>query len=237
MVSLWLECWPHQKIQSDVGHKAQTKPKEQAANAQSVAPQANFPPKESEFNTVMFSGTKSMGEVLVESDDDPEFWEAVGAAQGTLQVPRNRKLQLEVVKAGEVDLAPLATLYKDLFHSVDLSESEVSDETLKFLAHQTSLQEVDLSHTAITDNGIEHLAQITSLNKLWLDKTKVTDSCISKLKEMRNLRKLSLSGTDVTESEVKKIKAEFPQECKIILPMEMRPEAKLLLGKVLLDSE
>lgn len=174
--------------------------------------------KTAEFNTVIFSGTRSLGEVLAESQDDPDFWEAVGEARGTLQVPRDRKLQLEVVKSGPVDLANLAPLYKDLFHSIDLSESEVSDEMLKHLAHQTSLEEVDLSHTSISDQGVVELAKLPSLRKLWLDNTKISDTSIATLKEMRNLAKISLSGTELTESEIKNSKAAFPESCEIVLP-------------------
>lgn len=174
--------------------------------------------KSADFNTVIFSGNRSIGEVLVESEADPDFWEAVGEAQGTLQVPRNRKLQLEVVKTGPVDLAALAPLYKDLFHSIDLSESEVSDEMLKHLVHQTSLEEVDLSHTSITDQGVAALTKLPSLRKLWLDNTKISDSSIASLKEMGKLVKLSLAGTELTESEIKKSKPEFPASCEIVLP-------------------
>lgn len=174
-------------------------------------------PQSSAAKIISFPEKVTLGEVLIESQDDPDYWEAAGEARGTIEVPSHLRLQLEGNKSGPVNLSSLRSIDEDVFYSIDLSESEVKDEDLVELSAQKNLHELDLSHTRITDKGIQHLAALSCLQKLWLDQTKITDSALSTLKEMETLAKLSLTGTEVTESAIKKLRSEFPTQCEIIL--------------------
>ncbi|HEY9712639.1 MAG TPA: hypothetical protein V6C72_04170 [Chroococcales cyanobacterium] len=169
------------------------------------------------MRTLTFPGGASIGEVLVESSEDPDYWDFVAHARGQVEVPANLRLQLEVSKEPAVDLSGLAALAENAFHSVDLSHTTIKDEDLVHIARQKDLQELDLSDTQITDRGVEHIVKLPGLMKLWLDKTQITDQSLAELKKIKGLAKLSLTGTDITESEINRMKSEFPQQCEIIL--------------------
>ncbi|CAN5162089.1 hypothetical protein BH10CYA1_BH10CYA1_57850 [soil metagenome] len=159
----------------------------------------------------------SLGEVLVESEDDPDYWEGLGEARGTVKIPSGSNVQLEVRKEKPMHLVGLKELDPHALQSIDFSESEVEDDDIQYLLHFSKLHEVDLSHTAITDEGIEQLAKLHSLKKIWLDNTKVTDAALDKLKALQGLTKVSLTGTDITESSIREAKNAFPKNCEIIM--------------------
>ena len=159
----------------------------------------------------------SLGEVLVESVDDPEYWEGLGEARGTVKIPSGSNVQLEVRKEKPMHLAGLKELDPHALQSIDFSESEVEDDDIQYLLHFSKLYEVDLSHTSISDEGIEQLVKLHSLKKIWLDNTKVTDAALEKLKALQGLTKVSLTGTDIAESSIREVKDSFPKNCEIIM--------------------
>lgn len=159
----------------------------------------------------------SLGEVLVESADDPEYWEGLGEARGTVKVPSGSNVQLEVRKEKPMNLAGLKELDPHALQSIDFSESEVEDDDIQYLLHFSKLYEVDLSHTSISDEGIEQLSKLYSLKKIWLDNTKITDAALEKLKGLQGLTKVSLTGTDIAESSIRELKDAFPKNCEIIM--------------------
>jgi hypothetical protein len=159
----------------------------------------------------------SLGEVLVESEDDPDYWEGLGEARGTVKIPSGSNVQLEVRKEKPMNLVGLKDLDAHALQSIDFSESEVEDDDMQYLLHFSKLYEVDLSHTAISDEGIEQLVKLHSLKKIWLDNTKVTDAALEKLKALQGLTKVSLTGTDIAESSIREAKEAFPKNCEIIM--------------------
>jgi hypothetical protein len=176
------------------------------------------PPKDSPATgkTIKFPEF-SIGEVLVESQDDPEYWEGIGEARGLVKIPADSNVQLEVRKEKPLNLIGLKEMDPHAIQSIDFSESEVEDQDLAYLLHFNRLYEVDFSHTKITDEGVEQLAKVISLKKIWLDNTKVTEASLDKLKALQSLVKVSLTGTDITEASVKSIKDSFPKDCEIIM--------------------
>jgi hypothetical protein len=160
---------------------------------------------------------KTLGEVLVESQDDPDYWEGIGEARGIVKIPFGSKVQLEVRKEKPLNLAGLKELDPHALQSIDFSDSQVEDADLAYLLQFDSLYEVDLSHTSISDEGVEELVKVASIKKIWLDNTKITDASLDKLKALQNLNKLSLTGTDISESSVKSLKDAFPKNCEIIM--------------------
>jgi hypothetical protein len=159
----------------------------------------------------------SLGEVLVESNDDPDYWEGIGEARGLVDVPNGSNIQLEVRKEKPMHLVGLKELDPHALQSIDFSESAVEDEDLQYLLHFSRLHEIDLSHTAISDEGVEQLVKLHSLKKIWLDNTRITDAALEKLKGLQGLTKVSLTGTDIAESSIRDLKDSFPQNCEIIM--------------------
>lgn len=160
---------------------------------------------------------QSLGEVLVDAEDDPDYWEGLCEARGVVKIPSGRNVQLEVPKETPLNLSAMKELDPHAIQSIDFSESEVRDEDLSYLVHFSRLYEIDLSHTAIGDEGISHLVKVTSLKKIWLDRTKISDESLEKLRSLQELAKISLTGTEVTEGSIKKLKDEFPSGCEIIM--------------------
>lgn len=196
----------HQAAQAAAGDVAQksSAPKDLKSSSDAATKSIKFP-------------DTSLGEVLVESQDDPDYWEGIGEARGVVKIPRGSNVQLEVRKEKPLHLSALKELDPHALQSIDFSESAVEDEDLQYLLHFSKLYEIDLSHTSISDEGIERLCQLHSLKKIWLDNTKVTDASLETLKKLQGLTKVSLTGTDVAESTIHDLKDAFPKHCEIIM--------------------
>lgn len=190
------------------------------SNAQkpsSPAPSTTPALAKAKVRTLKFPDDSSIGEVLLESEDDPDYWEAVGAATGLVTVPAGRNIQLEIRKEGQLELTALKQLDPHAIQSLDLSGSAVKDADLAEIVHFNRLNEIDLSDTQITDSGVENIAKIHSLKKIWLDNSKVTDSALKALTALQELQKVSFVGTEVTEQGIEQVKAEFPSKCEIVM--------------------
>jgi hypothetical protein len=188
---------------------------EPAAKPQPAAKLA--PQSKAKVRTLKFPDNLSIGEVLLESEDDPDFWESVGAASGIVTVPAGRSIQLEVCKDSDVQFSALKNLDPHAIQSLDLSGSAVKDADLDEIVHFNRLNEIDLSNTEISDKGIESIAKIHSLKRVWLDHSKVTDQALKILTALQELQKVSFVGTEITESALNEVKAEFPAQCQIVM--------------------
>ncbi len=127
---------------------------------------------------------------------------------------------------------------KDLW-KVDVSEAEVDDEGLGYIAAMPNLQDLNLWYSAyltdaglehlksltklrrlnleqtpIGDAGLEHLAGITSLESLNLSETKITDEGLPSLSGLTGLKTLELARTEVSDAAVEKLHAALPN-CQI----------------------
>jgi len=189
--------------QSQSQFQTQSQP-QQAAPAEPKGPSLHFP-------------QEAIGELLVESVDDPEYWESYSAAAGKVALPQGKRLQLEVEKNETVDLHKLESLPQDAFFSIDLSSSKVTDSDLKAIGRFVGLRELDLSDTLITDVGIKNLSALTNLQKIWLDNTRVTDKGLADLAKHTELIKISVVGTQINEPEVDALAGAFQQKCDVVL--------------------
>ena len=160
---------------------------------------------------------QSIGELLVESDDDQEYWEFFAHAAGSVAVPFNRRVQLELDKSGNKNISHLSGLPADAFYSLDFSGSEVLDADLKHVAHFTELRELDLSDTSVTDLGIKSLSGLSKLKKVWLDNTEVTDKGLEDLSNHREIEKISLIGTHIDTPVAQSLLKIFPGKCELVL--------------------
>lgn len=70
--------------------------------------------------------------------------------------------------------------------SLDLGDTDVSDEALKQVATLRNLTELDLRNTKVTDKGLKELADLTKLKELRLSESQLSDA------NLRVLRKIGL---------------------------------------------
>lgn len=165
-------------------------------------------------NIIRLPAGKTYGEFLVESDDDPEYWETLSAARGVVKLPVGKRVQLEVKRGKEVDLSFVSMSPQASLYSVDLSNSAVRDWEVAHLQRLTELRELDLSHTKVSSSVVGYLKGLDTLEKLWLDETLVDDSCVDELKSLVGLKKLSVKGTKLTADGIKKLE-ESLTDCKV----------------------
>jgi hypothetical protein len=163
-----------------------------------------------------FPANQSIGEILIESQDDSDYWESLAPAKGAVKLPTGRHIQFELNKDSVFALDSLTDLPSDTFFSMDLSATRISDADLKTIQHFSELSELDLSDTSVTDEGIKHLLALTKLKKLWLDNTGVTEQGLENLQNLGQLTKVSLIGVKVSEPEVQTLKSKF-SNCEIVL--------------------
>lgn len=165
-------------------------------------------------NIIRLPAGKTYGEFLVESDDDPEYWETLSAARGVIKLPPNKRVQLEIKDKKNVELGFISNLAPAALFSVDLSESGVKDLELAHLKNLSDLRELDLSSTKISNDALSYITDLNKLEKLWLDGTHVDDSCLVDLENFSSLKKLSIKDTKITGDGVKTLIEKLPN-CNI----------------------
>ncbi|HEY9784214.1 MAG TPA: hypothetical protein V6D17_02355 [Candidatus Obscuribacterales bacterium] len=162
---------------------------------------------------------RGVGDVLVESDDDPDYLNFFAEARGKVTVPRHKKIQLEMRKGEKIDLSFLSSLgnkeARSAIYSIDLSQCKFDDATLRNLTWLPQLEELDLSGSTVSDMFTEHLIHVPQLKKIWLDETEITSQSAAALGKLDHLNKLSLVGAKIAEEEIKLLRDKHP-ECDIV---------------------
>lgn len=179
-----------------------------APNSQPKAPA--LPP-----NSVVLPNGASLGSILVESADDPEYWEELMEARGTFQLPKNKRLQLELDKENRLDLSLLKKFPSGSIFSIDASDSKTTDEDAAKFASLTGLKELDLSGTTVTSSAINALRSLNTLEKLWLDNTNIDDNCVPALISLTNLKKLSMENTHLNELSIESLRKDLPETTEL----------------------
>jgi hypothetical protein len=157
-----------------------------------------------------------LGELFVESAEDPEYWDELGPARGAFDIPKGKKIQLELAKDLRVDLSFLSVFPSGVIYSIDGSDCKVSDDDLAKLSSLGGLRELDLSGTAVSSTGVASLKGLTSLEKLWLDRSLVDDQCVPSLIALNRLKKLSLAETRIGELAAESLKKDLA-DCELVL--------------------
>lgn len=155
-----------------------------------------------------------LGELFVESSD-PEYWDELCAARDSFELPKGKKIQLELAKDIRVDLSFLSAFPTGVLYSIDASDCKVSDDDLVKLANLGGLRELDLSGTAVTSTGLTALKGLPHIEKLWLDRTLVDDQCVPVLAAMNSLKKLSLTQTRLGELAFENLKKDL-KSCELV---------------------
>ncbi len=87
-----------------------------------------------------------------------------------------------------------------LLHSLNLSDSRVTDEGVQLLKTSVHLSLLDLSNTNISDASLEYLKELTKLSELKLSNTKISDVGLESLEELNQLQHLLINNTLITDS-------------------------------------
>jgi hypothetical protein len=104
---------------------------------------------------------------------------------------------------------PLVAQHRNL-HSLDLSNSDVDDPSLRSLSGVSDLRSLDLSGTQITDEAVAVLTQHRNLQSLDLSATAVTDAALPLLAKLPYLSHLDLRETKIGEEAVRKLRRQMP---------------------------
>ena len=187
----------------------------QKATAPAAAAAAATISVDPRFTRVELPANYYLGELLVESDDDPDYWDSLCPAKGVVDLPKGKKLQLELAKDIRLDLAVLGAFPAGLIHSIDASECKLTDEDVTKLTVMSGLRELDLTGTPITSGSVSKLRALGRLERLWLDRTLINDDCVPALASLQKLKKLSLTYTKLNDLSLETLRKDLAN-CEVV---------------------
>lgn len=185
------------------------------AAAAAAAAASNTVSVDPRFTRVELPANYYLGELLVESDDDPDYWDALCAAKGVIDLPKGKKLQLELAKDIRVDLSVLGAFPAGVIHSIDASECKLTDEDVTKLTCMSGLRELDLTGTPITSGSVSKLRALGRLERLWLDRTLINDECVPALASLQKLKKLSVTETKLNDLSLESLRKDL-SDCEVV---------------------
>ncbi len=115
---------------------------------------------------------------------------------------------------GDTQLESLAPVALALT-SLDLGETDVTDEGLKALVAMKNLRRLSLDRTRITDAGLRNLSGLKYLEYLNVHTTAVTDAGLVALKPLKQLRSLYVWQTKVTPAAVEGLSSQLVDHRRI----------------------
>lgn len=124
-------------------------------------------------------------------------WRRVGAARGSLQVPVDQAVRLDV-KVQSGTLSHLQKLGCDDLQSLFLYGA--SDGDISSILHLTGLEELYLSGAGLTDAALRSISSLTGLKRLYIYQTGISDIGLSYLQHFPRLNSLTSSGNSITEA-------------------------------------
>ncbi len=169
----------------------------------------------SETKKLKFPHRYSIGSVYLAPSNQPESWELLGVpqglvtkpenqpinwdwldeARGTLVAPIDSKVKLKINNSASNRLNCLEELLPDSFHTLDVSRTGITDQSIPHIAHLTELKVLELAYTAISDEGAMIFSGLEKLHTLGLTHTAITNTGLKKICKLGNLRELWLNGT------------------------------------------
>lgn len=107
------------------------------------------------------------------------------------------------------DLTELKELREQVV-SIDVGNSNISDQDLKVVKDFPHLQKLHLQNNAISDAGVKQLAGLSYLESLNLSGTKITPQTLEELARLKALKKIFLYNTGIPETHIASIKKNNP---------------------------
>jgi len=187
----------------------------QQATAPAAAAAAAASPADPRFTRIELPSNYYLGELLVESDDDPDYWDSLCPAKGIVNLPKGKKVQLELAKDIRVDLAFLSAFPSGTIHSIDASDCKLTDEDVTKLTVMSGLRELDLTGTPITSESVSKFRTLGRLERLWLDRTLINEECLPALASLSKLKKLSLTETKLNELALESLRKDLAN-CEVV---------------------
>ena len=115
------------------------------------------------------------------------------------EAPPLKAINLDGTLTGDAAVRLIAEVHPQV-GSLSLSETGVTDETLKAVAPLKELHFLRLDKTAVTNEGLKLLPTDFPVRELSLWRNHVTDDGAGILAKLKFLRSLSLDGTGVTDA-------------------------------------
>jgi hypothetical protein len=133
--------------------------------------------------------------LVTKPENQPINWDWLDEARGTLSIPADTKVKLKINNSASTRLDCLVDLPADSIHTLDVSRTGVTDESIPLIMHLKKLQVLELAYTAISDEGAMLFSQLHDLHTLGLTHAAITNTGLSEIAKLTNLRELWLNGT------------------------------------------
>lgn len=154
-----------------------------------------------------FPADRAVGTLLWRMPGDSGAWKPIGKTRGSVRVPAEAVVRLDVAQAASNDLAWLGDLPPDDIQELNLHGTDVSDEALHHVTRLTGLRSIDLRSTRISDAGLEGFDALVNLEEVWLDAIGVNregfgvgDGAMRWLGRLPKLRTINLRYAKVTDA-------------------------------------
>ncbi len=105
--------------------------------------------------------------------------------------------------------------FKEQILWLDLSDTKITDSSLKYISEFKNLTRLSLDNTAITDAGLNYLKSLPQLRHLNLYHTNVSDAGLKSLVNCKDLTTLHLWETKVTASGIENLKKSLGDKIEI----------------------
>ena len=133
--------------------------------------------------------------LVTKPENQPINWEWLDEARGEVTVPPDMKVKLKIASMSVGGISCLAELDPESIHLLDVSRTQLADDSLRHISHLTGLKVLELAYTAVTNAGLEQLKRLAHLESLGLTHTAITNTGLLHLESMTSLRELWLNGT------------------------------------------
>ena len=123
---------------------------------------------------------------------------SLGRAEGSVRVPANVSVYLDVSYDGLKNLAALKNLQANDLGALSLANKgrgfPIEDSSLDCIAHLTGLQSLTIEQSDIGDEGVKKLANLKNLEILNLNHTLISPASIKTIATLSKLSELDLDG-------------------------------------------
>jgi Leucine-rich repeat (LRR) protein len=145
-------------------------------------------------------------------NDDKCFYEPIRVSLGRIARQRGQ----DEPTLDDASLARLGSVLKGFkrLEILDIRGSSITDESAELLGSLETLAHLRLSDTQITNQTIREISRLRGLQSLELRGTAITDECIDNLCGFGTLTGLDIAKTQITADGVSRLKQQLPS-CKI----------------------
>lgn len=110
--------------------------------------------------------------------------------EGSYKTPDNFSISLEGSKVTDYGVKHIKP---QGLHKIDLSNTNITDQSLKVLSQFPQLREITVNYTEITDLGIDYLRDLHGLMRLYVEGTGITDNALASISNFESLKHLDIA--------------------------------------------